>query len=389
MKKLFFAYLRCFALLILLFSAGMILVYTIPNEALEPGYSKSLEQIGKEDVYANLLFNSDADILDNFTDRIMLGSCWVQDEGSVIRAAFDNNGYPRYWNGYLLTLRPMLTQFSYQQIRYINMLLLLTLFCFCFSGIHRTLGAVTAFGFALSMAACFLIFVGESLQYFSVFLITFVTTALILYVPRFREPEPAGVLLFAAGMVTNFFDLLTAPLLSLGVPLIVLFSLQERREGKDGIGFLVRMGISWAAGYALCWVSKWAIGSLVLQRNIFEDALTTGKFRMGGNDAYPLDRGLMLKLNFETYFFAKGRKPAVFIPLAWIGCLVYEVRKRKFRPAPFALTLLIGLLPYAWYMVFANHSQLHYFYTYRIQAVTLFAAFAAIQNAFSAEKKSR
>ena len=34
--------------------------------------------------------------------------------------------------------------------------------------------------------------------------------------------------------------------------------------------------------------------------------------------------------------------------------------------------LLVAFYPYIWYLVMSNHSQIHYWYTYRAQLVTLF-----------------
>lgn len=372
----------------------MLLVYLIPNNALEPQYTKSIAQIGEEDSYANFLFNSDAALLDNFTDKKMLETCHVSKAyTSPVRAAFDNNGYPRYWNGYLLTLRPVLSQFTWQQIRYINMFLLITAFCFCFSGIHRELSWVTALGFAVSVIMCFLVLVGESLQYSSVFLILFAEMLLILYVPALRSREKTIVLFFASGMIVNFFDLLTAPLLTLGIPLILTVCLNEKNCTEEDLSGTLRtiicLSASWGIGYALCWAAKWTIGTIILHENVFSDAMTTAKFRVEGNEAYPMDRALMFRQNFETYFFAKGHKPFLLIALTLLiltGLLIRS-HKRGWQKSVLPM-LVIALFPYAWYFVFANHSQLHYFYTYRIQAITLFAVFAAIGNSLDLKKKA-
>ena len=364
----------------------MFLVYLIPNDALEPQFSKSLKQIADEDTYANFLFNSDASIMDNFMDDLMVRTCYVSENyESTLQAAFDNNGYPRYWNGYVLFLRPFLTQFSYQQIRYISMLALMAAFCFCFSGIHRKYGSTMAFGFAISILMCFLILIGESLQYFSVFILLFLEILFLLYHPFFSDDENVSLLFFAAGMATNFFDLLTSPLLTLGIPLILAVSGVMRKNKKDFIFETIKdilvLTVSWGAGYALCWAAKWLIGTLVLGDNIFRDALTTAKFRVEGNDAYPLDRVLMFRLNFETYYFAKGRKPFIFVILSIILLCFRLIRSHGSAwQMKFILTMIIGSYPYIWFSVFANHSQLHYFYTYRIQAVTMFAVFAAFSN---------
>ena len=138
MKRTLCRYCICFFGLLFVFTIGMICVYLIPNSALEPQFTKSKAQLEKEDLYPVYLFATDASILDNFMDSLMVDSCKISDSyNSVTEAAFDNNGYPRYWNGYLLTLRPTMTQFTYHQIRYISMFVLLTAFSFCFSGIHQ------------------------------------------------------------------------------------------------------------------------------------------------------------------------------------------------------------------------------------------------------------
>ena len=164
MKRNMMKYIRTFLIIITFFSLGMIITYLIPNRCLNDHYHKSINQIEKEDTYASFLFGSDASVMDNFTDMIMIKACGISEAyENNIQAAFGNNGYPRYWNGYLLLLRPVLTQFSYQQIRYINMFLLLICFCFCFSGILRQLNFAAAIGFCISITACFLVFIGESL----------------------------------------------------------------------------------------------------------------------------------------------------------------------------------------------------------------------------------
>lgn len=394
MRRAFFHYFYCCFFLVLIFSFGMILVYQIPNTALEPQYSKSIAQLEKEAVYPNLLFSADAAILDNFMDGLMIRTCSIPDTyENMTQAAFDNNGYPRYWNGYLLTLRPILSQFTYQQIRYINMFLLITAFCFCFSGIQRKLNSAAAAGFAVSIIACFLVFISESLQYFSVFFILFLTILVLLYTPFFQTAHKSTLLLLAVGMITNFFDMLTAPLITLGIPLIIIICLYYNNEEITFLKKIITIishCISWGLGYSLCWMSKWAIGSLILKKNIFEDASKTAQFRIYGNDQYPLDRKLMLNLNFNTYFFAKGHKPAVFIAgFILILLLIMIFRHKKNWYNILFPILVIGMTPYIWFLVFANHSQLHYFYTYRIQAITLFAVFASISCAIDWDRLAR
>ena len=115
--------------------------------------------------------------------------------------------------------------------------------------------------------------------------------------------------------------------------------------------------------------------------------MATAKFRVEGSEAYPLDRASMFRLNFETYFFAKGHKPFLIIGVILLALIIYLICSHKRNWFQRIIPLLfVALFPYIWFFVFANHSQLHYFYTYRIQAVTLFALFAATGNAVSLKK---
>ena len=276
----------------------------------------------------------------------------------------------------------------------IQMKRILFRYIFCFSGIHRNLNAVTAVGFAISMIACFLVFIGESLQYFSVFMILFTVLLLILYIPWFRAPSNSALLLFAAGMITNFFDMLTAPLLTLGIPLVLILCLfimnSDTHSFINRIWLIISHSLAWGIGYALCWISKWGIGTLATGSNIFEDAMKTAKFRVEGSESIPLDRSLMFRLNFDTYFFSKGHKPAVFILLLILILILFLIRHHRSDWKETVLTfLLISAFPYVWFFVFANHSQLHYFYTYRIQAISLFSVFAALGCGLDMTKKGQ
>ncbi len=65
---------------------------------------------------------------------------------------------------------------------------------------------------------------------------------------------------FVVGMVENFFDFLTYPIITLGIPLIVLLWLKIRDESadlKENMIFTVKSSVSWGLGYALTWIAKW------------------------------------------------------------------------------------------------------------------------------------
>jgi len=89
------------------------------------------------------------------------------------------------------------------------------------------------------------------------------------------------------GMLTAFFDLFTAPLITLGLPLLMLFlvreSVQEEYGMRTGVVDTVKFGAIWAVGYASSWASKWFIGSAVI-------GLERAHQRAGGLQVLDYDR---------------------------------------------------------------------------------------------------
>ena len=58
------------------------------------------------------------------------------------------------------------------------------------------------------------------------------------------------VFFLLTGMATSYFDFLTYPVASLGMPLIVWLLLHRDETGGALAGRMVRCGLCWALGYA-------------------------------------------------------------------------------------------------------------------------------------------
>ena len=50
--------------------------------------------------------------------------------------------------------------------------------------------------------------------------------------------------------------------------------------------------------------------------------------------------------------------------------------------------LLVAAYPYIWYLVMSNHSQIHYWYTYRAQVLTMFGILVFVVNILKEKKTS-
>lgn len=218
-----------------------------------------------------------------------------------------------------------------------------------------------------------------SMQFSNVFIIMLIFNIYILTrnVSDFQNKKYL-LAFFMVGSLTNFVDLLTAPLVTLGVPLITLLYLYLKTissNEKISLQYLKSIFFicfSWGIGYGGTWIFKWIIASFLLKKNIIFDAFNQAVFRTEGNQQYPLDRSDMLKRNISLIL---NHFNGVIFVLLMLLVVVLVIRKRdvvilKLNKNSFYL-LLIMSFPYIWYLAMANHSQIHYYFTYRAQIITV------------------
>ena len=368
--------------LIALFTLLLTLVYCIPAKWVESRQALSIEMVGEESEWAEEgnLYRVISARQDYYTDTVMLERVLAEDEQlSPLGAAMSMNGYGRYWHGYMVLLRPLLLLFSLQEIRYILMWAFFLLTGAAVVQIERKLpGGACAFAFLASLVACYIVIIPTSLQYSWVFLVL-LTASLLLLLHCDRMDESGAALLFmAVGMVTNFVDLLTVPLLTLGIPLLLLLELDMHRRGEERVRVLLRRAVcctfAWCVGFGLCWIAKWCIGSIVLGENVFSSAQDRASMWLGIDVAEGNWRLATLVNNFITFFLPHGRRMLVWLlaPAAAYAVCLARFRHPHWRRA--LVLLPVCAYPYIWYAVFSYHSFCHTWFTYRTQAMTLMGA---------------
>ena len=364
--------------MIALFTVSMTLAYCIPQEALAFKQETSVDILDMEHGAFGNFFGVDPGRLDNQTDSLMIDQVLPADSSmSPLEAAMSVNDYSRYWHGYMVFLRPLLIKLNLWQIRYVNMFAFFLLTGGVFLMIDRKLSGGYAFAFLASLIACYIVIVPMSLQYNSVFLV--LLCAMLFLLLRYERMTPEGAPLFfmVVGMITNFLDFLTAPLLTLGMPLLLLLELDMHRQERTTLAFLLKRlvlcSVAWGAGYALCWVSKWIIGSLVLGESVFDSA---GDHAAGwlANNWGQYGRLYACQYNFWFFFLIHGKRvylPLIIPAVAYAICL-FRFPAKNVKNA--CILLPVCLYPYLWYMVMTNHSLFHTWFTNRLQAMTLFGA---------------
>lgn len=240
----------------------LLIVNTLPNDKMKKHILESVPIMESEGDYPEQIPGYISSRLDNYTDAIMLVSTAHKAETSLVDrtinmyrvsykdkrppevlAAFGKgdegytiSSYSRYWHGYQVILKLLLLILNYQEIRYINM---------CLQNIIISFAVITLWKKDLKLyIAPYLIMIYSlmpvstalSLQFSTIFYL--MNVASIILLNKFEKFEAEGntlIFFLCVGIVTSFFDFLTYPLITLGVPLTFYFVLSSQNTFLSSI----------------------------------------------------------------------------------------------------------------------------------------------------------
>lgn len=376
---------KIFFILIAVFFISMTLVYCIPTSWIQGNVEKSVEVMEGEGDYPMYFFYRHSAIIDIHTDKLMYESLIQnRDYYNPIQASVSINQYPRYWHGYQVILRPLTVIFQVQEVRYLGMLTFHLLFFWSAWLMAKKTKPLYAMLYVLTVASGYIVFLPVCLQFLTTFLVLFVS--LIVLLSRYDKSRPLPAMkwmlyFFVVGMVENFFDFLTYPILTLGIPLILLLWLRVRDEQVDfkkNFWFMFKSSLSWFLGYSLTWISKWLIATVVLGVRYFWRTMSVIQYRLEGSEEEPLDRigtiqrNLKAWLNVQDGGVISWSKIALLILIMAVVLIIWRKLKDWKTIGAYVPILFVAVYPYVWYLVMSNHSQIHYWFTYRAQLVALF-----------------
>lgn len=390
-------FVKIYIILIAAFFLSMTLVYCIPDSWIRENVEQSLAVMRDEGERPMYAFYRHSAIVDNHTDMVMYeGLIPNREEYDPIQASVSVNQYPRYWHGYQVVLRPLTILFQVQELRYLGMMLFYLLFFWSAWLVAQKTKPVNGMLYVLTIASSYLVAVTTCFQYLTTFYVLFLS--LILLLTRYDKDRPIHVMLFlfGVGMVENFFDFLTYPIVTLGIPLILLLWLRVRDEQadfKENFWYMTKASVSWGLGYALTWIAKWAIAVAVLGIDAFWQTMSVVQFRLEGSEEEPLDRIGTLRRNLKAWMNVQDEGVITWSKVAFLIVLIAMIlilwKKLKDRRTIGACVpmLFVAAYPYIWYLVMSNHSQIHFWYTYRAQLVTLFGALMFIVSILREKKR--
>lgn len=383
---------------------GSVLLYLtkwIPQSAVQDNISGSVVILLNEPQY--IWDGIAGSKLDDFTDGLILNMAYTQTDNKfndtflspylkfpdsidptspLYSYIYENDSsvvveeYARYWHGHQVIIKPLLCLFSISSIRFINMICqILVLFGVLMMLTKRKqyqlIMPIIVMWISLIPGATF-----QSLQYSPVYYITML--AMIAIILCYEEDNESKMLyLFEfIGILVAFFDLLTYPLVSLGVPLIFLFSLNRRKQEKT-ILQLFKYSVMWLLGYVGMWGSKWILASVFTQNDIIGSAfraLTARSSNSVGGYVYSFWDAILC--NIKIY---KNGIFLILILIILVCTVIGVIRKRSLHiNFSFLISLcIISLYPFLWYTLTINHSVVHAIFTYRELAITWYA-FASV-----------
>ena len=272
--------------------------------------------------------------------------------------------YPRYWHGSTFLMRMLLAIDDYQVLRAAFHILSSLLLLWTVLALAKKAGVWTAVIYALSLILVDVFMMQFSIQFMPVLILTLTGSLWVIY--KSPTASQMGIICFVIGSLTAYFDLLTAPLLTWGIPVLVWIVISKR------INYNVSLltPFTWFVGYAATWASKWLLATLTTPMNVFADAQAQATLRAATED---YSRWGAVAHNFNLV-------PWLYVTIA--AGVVLLIVLRNFDGKEWRRTLLcvaVALSPIAWYLALANHSYVHYWFTYRSIAISIMGLLMAVR----------
>lgn len=446
--KIFFQYLLIFIILISTYMVLMTLCSLIPSETMQNNVKKSSETLkaGGEQVTYDLKYKEEQ--IFTFTDALMINTAYSIDSKQPIESFLlarknyvpgqtkvvypdrqynlganekyknaetgdlyqteelyglmhgdtieDSYEYARYWHGYLVVLRPLLALFDYNAIRIV--LAIITLICVTTMLVllYKKVNLISSVIFLIGLLSVCIWIVTQSINESLIFLVALISSIILLL--RYKKIKHIGIFFFIVGSVSSFIDLLTAPIVTLGITAIIYFLLlqQEEKDVKIYIKKLVEVIITWGLGYGLTWAMKWLIVELCFEnRPMISQVITQVLFRSKipvRNGVAIISRWIVVKRNLQ---FLSMPVIVTIITIGFVLAIALMIKNRN-REIEFKENfkkcipyMMIFFLPIIWFVSVTQHSYTHAFFVYRTLVMSIISLLLIIYKMFEGKKEEK
>lgn len=377
-----------YVITLLVASTAMIAVHCIPKEKIVEQVRESIPILESEGIYDTRYYGLVLFRLDNFTDKTMLQLAVTPEQKSIVEEAMLNykyvskpnfeelkaacsgeydgmqrTEYSRYWHGYLVTLKPLLLFFSIRGIRVINYCLFLILLTVLTFLSVKKIGTYFGICLIISLFLTNFMMVPLSLQFSTCYIVSFISMILILSFPSLtKNSMRLSVFLFTIGMITSYFDFLTAPMLPLCFSIMVVF-LKKGNVINPTLFTVFLVCFAYLLGYGLMWSSKWGLAYLLTGYDVLSSAF-------GQAQAYTISEEVMSDSLLSLIELAKNHKSGIIfsiVPIAicFAASVVYIAKLPTQLIKDHIWMIVVMLIPVLWLLVMKNHTLIHYWFTWR------------------------
>ena len=389
-------YVKLFCLTSLLCIAALLAAALLPQAGIAANISRSLPGLVNEGLYPQRRAHDRATKLDNLTDSLIMMEVLgmnSSDLGTVFsnplylykgdpleslvhyaeNPELEPNGqYVRYWMGFRASLRLLFSFFTYSQIRRLNLLALSALAALAMFSVAKRVNVASALGLGICLLLMRPLIVARSFQFSTCFYIALAALPLVPWAAQRRERF--GGFFLVLGMLTQYLDFYTVPVLTLCLPLLYYFALRIAAGEEPRLRELAAAFLAWMGGYVLFWVEKLLLSTLFTETNGFANGFSEFLYWMKREPDANSNKLLALWKKVGTTV-CPNREMSLLLPGLLALLLAYallKLRRGKLTVKRLGNSALAAtaLLPLAWMCAAATPTANHAFFQYRSLAAT-------------------
>ena len=395
----------------------LILSASIPNAKLQDNMIKSALTYAQEDAFSHRDGRKMNGVADNYADSIWLNVAWYMGKGNPIMSTMQtlyydgeeygeniglylavsdegtqpNTDYTRYWHGtagFIRILHLFTDVNGVKAIGFAVTLILVAIIVFLLQKERNTLLAVS---FVLSLCMIKVWNIRFSMEYQPAFILAFILC--ILYI-AFEKKGDRYLLFFstAGGAFIAFFDFLTTETMTILLPLIFTMTIRAKRNVKlsfiENLRFVIIQIMAWVSSYAMCFLTKWSMASLLTGENQFALAMQSVGNRVSGimSEDSEISRwqqmlvapaaNISILLGSEKRIDGRLLILGTFLIVFFLSIGIYMCFRNKEKRSTTLILLLLGCVILFRYIFLSNHSYMHAFFTYRGMISLIMAIFS-------------
>lgn len=294
----------------------------------------------------------------------------------------------QYWMGITVLERIMFYFCDYSNIRLFLIFLFLTLITGVLLLLYEKIGVTGAISFISGLLAVNAWVVMFSPCFAITFILAFIS--MILYLCFYEKWKHKYTVIMVIGVLTAYFDWMSTPLITYGFVIVVIIMLEEKNNitFRKGLFLIISNGFFWTLGYTGMIISKWVVGSIIMKDNYFTMGIArtlagTSVTIEGDPEGFLPLAVLSVKNNFLSmspinYELTTLKILTMIIFIVVVLTITICFHKPLDKCKGSYLFALIAITPYMWFVVFKGHTHIHYWFTYRIQAIFVMSIMCAI-----------